>query len=205
MEFLLDPNVSYLLLVSGLVIGILALLSPGTGIYEIGALLLLVLASYGIYNQPVNLWSLGIILLGVIAFIVALKIKNKLRWAILTFSAAGLIIGSLFLFRPIENEPALHPAFIIVTTLLAETFLYWVGSKTLDAVYQEPVHNPDRVINMVGTAYSDIFEEGTAYVDGEEWTARSEKPIPAGSEIRVVSRDGLMLTVEAVNPNHPNN
>ena len=37
MEFLLDPNVAYLLLVVGTVLAIMALFAPGTGVLEVGA------------------------------------------------------------------------------------------------------------------------------------------------------------------------
>jgi len=38
---------------------------------------------------------------------------------------------------------------------------------------------------------------GSAYVAGEMWTARSDTPIAVGSRIRVIERDGLILTVAA--------
>jgi len=33
-------------------------------------------------------------------------------------------------------------------------------------------------------------------VAGELWSARSEKPIPAGSEVHVIRREGFILIVE---------
>jgi membrane protein implicated in regulation of membrane protease activity len=36
------------------------------------------------------------------------------------------------------------------------------------------------------------------YVAGELWTAKAESTLPAGSSVRVVGRDGLILVVEAV-------
>jgi membrane-bound ClpP family serine protease len=40
MEFLQNPNVVYLLLAGGLIFAVLALVAPGTGVLEIGAVLL---------------------------------------------------------------------------------------------------------------------------------------------------------------------
>ena len=68
-EFLLNPNVAYVALVSGFLIAILALLSPGTGLVEVGGLILMIIAGWGIYNLPVNLWALVILLLGVFPII----------------------------------------------------------------------------------------------------------------------------------------
>ena len=46
MNFLLDPNVAYLILVIGVILGMLALFTPGTGLLEIGALFTIFLAGY---------------------------------------------------------------------------------------------------------------------------------------------------------------
>ena len=47
MNLLLDPNVAYVILVIGFVLGVLALFTPGTGFLEIGVLFAIVLAGYG--------------------------------------------------------------------------------------------------------------------------------------------------------------
>jgi len=204
MSFLIDPNVCYFFLVCGLVVGILALLTPGSGILELSALFLLFLAGYGIYNLPVNYWALGIVLLGAVTFVVAFWLKKMRHWATLLFSTACLIIGSAFLFKNTGGEAVIHPAFIIFATIVAEAFIYFVGSKTLAASTAKPIHNLDTLINMTGTAESNILTEGIVYVNGEEWTARSETAIPAGSDVKIVDREGLVLTVVPVSPESSN-
>ncbi|NMC85494.1 MAG: NfeD family protein, partial [Anaerolineaceae bacterium] len=39
---------------------------------------------------------------------------------------------------------------------------------------------------------------GTVYVGGEEWSARSDEMIAAGSSVKVINREGLVLIVEPV-------
>ena len=46
MDILLDPNVAYVLLVFGLMLAIMAVFTPGTGVIEITALFALALAGY---------------------------------------------------------------------------------------------------------------------------------------------------------------
>jgi membrane-bound ClpP family serine protease len=53
MDFLLDPNVAYLFLLAGVLLGLMAVVTPGTGIFELGAFFCLVLAGYAVYN-PVD-------------------------------------------------------------------------------------------------------------------------------------------------------
>ena len=66
MNLLLDPNVAYVILVVGFVLGVLALFTPGTGILEIGALFAIFLAGYAVYSLPINLWALILLVVGVI-------------------------------------------------------------------------------------------------------------------------------------------
>ena len=52
MDFLLDPNIAYLFLLGGVLMAMLALATPGTGFFEIGAFFCIALAGYAVY-QPV--------------------------------------------------------------------------------------------------------------------------------------------------------
>ena len=44
MDFLLDPNVAYLILLGAVLLAMMSLAAPGTGLFEIGAFLCIVLA-----------------------------------------------------------------------------------------------------------------------------------------------------------------
>ena len=52
MNLVIDPNLAYVLLVSGFVLAVLALFSPGTGVVEVGALFALMVAGYGVATLP---------------------------------------------------------------------------------------------------------------------------------------------------------
>ena len=65
-ELLLNPNVAYLLLVSGVVLGILAIVQPGTGMLEVLTAFCLLLAAYAIYNLSFHWWALAILVVSVI-------------------------------------------------------------------------------------------------------------------------------------------
>ncbi|MFN2299632.1 MAG: NfeD family protein [Anaerolineales bacterium] len=47
----------------------------------------------------------------------------------------------------------------------------------------------------MGTAETEIHHTGSVLVASESWSARSDTPIPAGSDVRVTAREGLVLTV----------
>ena len=195
MNIFLDPNVAYLVLVVGFVLGVLALFTPGTGILEIGVLFSLFWAGYSIYNLPINLWALIILIIGVVPFLLALR-KFK-QWYWLIPAIVSIVIGSVFLFRSETGAAAINPLLAILVSVLATVFLWFIGRKSIDAMKERPTQDLSRLIGMVGEARTDITMEGTVYVNGEEWTARSEKKIRSGSQVKVVKRDGLVLLVES--------
>ncbi len=195
MEFLLNPNIAYLLLVGGVMLVVLSLITPGTGLVEIAALFVLVLAGWDIYKLPINLWALAILVLGVIPFTLALRVTRKTIFLILAIIVT--VIGSSFLFRGANWwQPAVNPILVVVTSLLTIAYM-WIGtSKIMEAERLRPKHNMNTLIGQVGEAKTPISPEGTVQVGGELWSATSSKPIAINSRVRVVRREGFTLQVE---------
>ena len=110
MDIFLNPNVVYLLLVLGFFLAILALFSPGTGMLEAGALLILIAAGWGVYNnaRPINLWALIVLAIGVFPFLLAMR-----KWRDVIFLAIAIVafeLGSVYLFVPeVWWKPAVNP------------------------------------------------------------------------------------------------
>jgi membrane-bound serine protease (ClpP class) len=195
-EIFLNPNVAYLILVGGILLAIMAILNPGTGLLEIAALIFLVLAGYAMYNLPINYWALGILLLGVIPFIFALRKSGNLIY--LGISILALIVGSLFLFQGEGWRPAVNPVLAIIVSTLSAGFLWLVGRKVLEVESIRPTHDLAALIGALGEAKTEIFTEGSVQVAGELWAARSQQPIPNGAKVRVTGREGFILEVEKV-------
>lgn len=199
MNLLLDPNVAYLVLVIGLILGVLALFTPGTGILEVGVLMAIAFAGYAIYNLPINFWALILLVFGVVPFLIALrKFKN---WVLLIPAIISIVIGSIFLFRMDSGAPAIHPALAIVVSIVAVVMLWIIARKGIDALKMGPSQDLKSLIGKTGEARTDIKNEGTLYVGGEDWTARSQKLIHKGSLARVTGREGLVLLVEPADEN----
>lgn len=196
MNFLLDPNVAYFLLVFGFLFAVLALFTPGTGILEIGAIFALLLAGYSMLSLPINIWALGILILGVFPFLIALKRSHQYWYLVLTIAA--LVVGTVFMFRTEDGKAAIDPLLAVIVSSVVILVLWVIGRRGIEAISQQPVHDLDRLLGLTGMAGTDIHHEGSLLIGGEEWTAQSKTPIPAGTEVRVVSRAGLVLQVEPV-------
>lgn len=194
LEFLLNPNIAYLLLMFGFLFAVLALLSPGTGVFEIIVLFSWLLAGWSIYNLPINLWALIVLLIGVFPFLLAVRKSGQMLFLII--SIVALVIGSTFLFQGDGWKPAVHPILAFIVSSLSSGYFWVVTRKVLEAKQVLPSHDLGTLIGLTGVAKTDIHSEGSVYVAGEQWTARSEGLIPEDSEVKVIRREGLILIVE---------
>ncbi len=194
---LLNPDVAYLILVGGVLLTLFALVTPGSGILEFGALFLLTLAGYSIYNLSSNIWALILLVASVVPF--GMAIRNTERHKLyLGLSIIGVIIGSAYLFRGDGWLPSVNIWLVIIVSLLTGSFLWVSTTKTLEAMASIPKHDLGTLVGDTGEAKTDIHKEGSAQIKGELWTVRSKKPIPVGAQVRVVERKGFSLIVEEI-------
>jgi membrane-bound serine protease (ClpP class) len=194
MNPLLDPNLGYTLLVGGLVLAVLALFVPGTGLLELGALFALVLAAIAMVNLPINGWALAVMVAAI--FPLVLAVRNRRSAPPLIAAVVLLLAGSLFVFRNESGGPAVHPLVALAVSAGAVGLLWFLARKSVQAIGLKKSHDLERLVGMTGTARTDLRPEGSVYVGGENWTARSESYIPSGKNVRVIRRDGLILDVE---------
>ena len=197
MEFLLDANVAYTLLVTGILLGLLALVAPGTGILEIGALFAFALAGYGAYNLGINSWALVVLVISIIPLLYSLRLP-RYRMALLGATILLVVGGSVFLFTGENGWPAVNPVLATFVSLFYGSFLYFGVERTLAAMTVRPVQDLENLIGQTGEAKSKVYDSGAVQVAGELWSARSEKAIPMGSQVQVIKREGFVLLVEKI-------
>jgi membrane-bound serine protease (ClpP class) len=194
MDFLLDPNIAYIILLGAVLLGMMAIASPGTGLFEIGAFFCIALAGYAIYHLSFNWWALILLGLSIVPFVYAIQ-KPK-REPFLALSILLLVIGSVFMFPRTQGQAIVNPFVAIIASALVAGFLWIAVRKSVEATGMRPTHDLTSLVGQLGEARTKINEEGSVLVAGELWSARSEQPIPAGSSIRVLRREGFILIVE---------
>jgi membrane-bound serine protease (ClpP class) len=194
MDFLLDPNVAYLILLGGVLLAMMSLASPGTGLFEIGAFFCIALAGYAIYNLSFNWWALLLLGISIVPFVYAIQ-KPK-RELYLALSILLLIVGSVFMFPRTADQAIVNPFVAIIASGLVAGFLWIAVRKSVEATSAKPTHDLTALVGQMGEARTRINDEGSVLVAGELWSARSENPIPAGSSVRVLRREGFILIVE---------
>lgn len=196
MEFLLDANAAYVLLVVGMLLTLMSLLTPGTGLFEISALFALLLAGYGAYNLGINPWALVPLALAVVPFLYAVRVQRGRTW--LLISTILLVMGGSLLLFPGEDGGLIgvNPLLAGVVSLTASGILWLFVERTLAVMASPTAHGAHHLIGQIGEARTDIDGEGSVQVNSELWSARSSTPVPAGSKVRIVGKEGLVLIVE---------
>ena len=193
-QTLLNPNIVYLLLVAGIWAAILAVITPGTGVPEAGAVIFLGLAALGLARLPVNVAGLALVALSAGLFV--LELRFPAHGAVVGAGVITLAVGSLFLFRADAATAGVSLGIIGATVIVTAAFFAFAINKALIAGKRPPVQNPNAVIGATGQAKTDISaDDGAVQVGSELWSAQSDEPIPAGSKVQVVTRTGLKLKV----------
>jgi membrane-bound ClpP family serine protease len=194
MDLLLDPNIAYLILLGGVLLAMLALASPGTGLLEIGALFCIALAGYAVYNLSFNWWAIILVGLSIVPFLYAIQ-KPK-REPFLALAIVLVVVGSVFLFSRDGWLPVVNPILAVIASALVAGFMWFAVQKSMQAFMTRPTHDLDALVGQIGEARTKVKDDGSVQVAGELWSARSTEAISAGSHIRVVRREGFVLVVE---------
>jgi membrane-bound serine protease (ClpP class) len=197
MELLLNPNFVYILIVGAFLMTVFAVLIPGTGFFEIAALLVWVGIAWLVFNMEIHIWALVLLVLGFIPLVLALRSRQVKLYLGLTMGA--FMIGSAYLFQgDAWWMPGVNPLLAIVMSLFAGGVVWLTLDKLIEMMDAPPVHDLGVLIGTVGETRTKVHHEGSVYVQGEKWSARSEKPLKAGTLVEVIDREGLVLIVKEI-------
>jgi len=194
MNFLLEPNIAYLILLASVLLGFMALISPGTGLFEVGAFFCMALAGYAVYNLSFNWWALVLLVLSIVPFWYA--IQRPKREIYLGFAILLIVIGSVFMFPRIEGQTSVNPFVAIAASTLVAGFLWIAVRKAVETGNVAPLHDLEGLVGKIGKTRTAVQDDGSVYIGGEMWSARSDTLIPSGSFVRVIRREGFILVVE---------
>jgi membrane-bound serine protease (ClpP class) len=198
MELFFNPNFVYILIVTAFLLTVFAVLLPGTGFFEFSAFILWAGILWLAFNMEIHVWALILLLLGFVPLVLALR-RGKVK-LYLGLTMAAFIIGSAYLFKgDTWWKPGVNPLLALVLSAFAGGLVWLTLDKLIEMMEAPPLQDLGKLIGAVGEARTDVHQEGSVYVSGEKWSARSEKKIKPGTPVKVIAREGLMLVVEEIN------
>lgn len=194
LNFLSNPNIAYILLMIGIYGIIFELSNPGAIFPGVIGAISLLLAFYSLQTLPINYAGAGLILLGIILFILELKFTS---YGLLTLGGIiCFVLGSIMLFDTANPLFKLSLSVIIPVTIVTALFFVLLLRLAYKAHKRKPVTGVEELIGLKGVAKTDIDRRsGMVMVHGELWQAISEKEIKKEEEIIVEEIRGLTLKV----------
>ena len=201
LEFLADPNVSFLLLTIGGLGIVIELFSPGLIAPVVVGVICLILAFVALGNLPVN-WA-GVALI-ILAIVLAAAEVAVVGFGVLgVASALCLVIGGLLLFAQFgDASPTLPPLsvnrwLVIGTGIVAAGSVVYLARMAVKSRRERPQDPTLAIVGMSGSVTAALTPRGTVRVANDTWTAVSSdgERIEAGESISVVAVDGLVLLV----------
>ncbi len=189
-----DPNIAYILMLLGFYGLFFELTNPGAIFPGVLGGICLILAFYSFQTLPVNYAGVILIILGIIMFVLEIKIVS---YGVLTIGGIiSMLIGSIMLFDRAGPFIKLSLGTIIPVIVVTVLFFSIAVRFAYKAWKSKPVTGKEGLEGLEGEALSDIYEDGMVLVHGEYWKAYSDTSIPKGARVVVESVEGLTIKVK---------
>ena len=193
-----NPNVAFILLLIGVYGLILEFFNPGAVAPGLIGAISLFVALYALALLPINYAGAALVLIGIGLMIAEAHIGAF--GAIGVGGVAAFVIGALMMFPSRAPGFALSYAVVIGTAICSAALFLLALAVLLRSRKRPVVTGTEALIGAEGETVSWQDGEGRVRVHGEIWRARSNGSLQVGSHVKVVSRDGLVLGVEAIRP-----
>ncbi|MGA8440518.1 MAG: nodulation protein NfeD [Candidatus Sulfotelmatobacter sp.] len=194
--YLMDPNVSFILLA----IGALALYAefnhPGAVIPGTVGVVFILIAAFALNLLPTRFAALILILGAFALFAAEAKFASH---GVLTVGGISLLtLGGLLLVDSPIPEMRVHLLTALAVSIPLGLITAFLMSIAFRARRNKLVSGAQGLIGETGIAQTMLSPGGKIFVHGEIWDAVSSSPVPIGQSVVVRRIDGLLLQVEPV-------
>jgi len=191
-----DPNIAYMLMLAGIYGLMFEGYNPGAIVPGVVGSICLLLALFAFQVLPVNFAGLALILLGVMLIVGEAFMPS--------FGALGLggivafVFGSIILLD--SDIPGMQIArpLIFGVALVASSLLLAMIYALMRVRRRPPVSGKEGMLGEIAEALEDFERNGTVFVHGERWSARSDAAVHKGDKLTIRKIDGLVLDVAPV-------
>jgi membrane-bound serine protease (ClpP class) len=194
LSYLSDPNVAYLLMMLGIVGILFEVYSPGAIFPGVAGGISIILALYAFQTIPISFAGVSLILLGIIFFILEVKIIS--HGALGIAGVISIVIGSIMLVDDPSGVLALSWKSIITVAGAFGLFVFGVLGYAVKAQMSKVKTGMEGLIGETGIAKTDIIGKGKVSVHGELWEAKSDEPIKTGEEVIIIGIERLVIEVK---------
>jgi membrane-bound serine protease (ClpP class) len=188
-----DPNVAYVLMLIGIFGIIFELQNPGAILPGVAGAVAMVTAAFALQMLPISWTGVALIALAIALFILEIKVASH---GLLTIGGVvSMIIGSIMLIDSPLPFMRVSLAVIIPSVAFTALFFLFAVGMGIKAQRRKVTTGSEGLVGEVGTARTAIAPEGTVFVRGELWNARSDESVALGDEVEVTAVDGMKVSV----------
>jgi membrane-bound serine protease (ClpP class) len=196
LDFLMDPNVSFIFLA----IGALALYAefnhPGAVVPGTVGIVFILIAAFALNLLPTRFAALSLILAAFALFAAEAKFTSH---GVLTVGGIVLLtLGGLLLVDSPIPELRVHLLTALGVSIPLGLITAFLMSLALKARRNKVMTGVEGMVGETGIAQTALSPRGKIFVHGELWDAVSSVEVPAGQSVVVRQVDGLVLQVDPV-------
>jgi membrane-bound serine protease (ClpP class) len=195
LQALADPRIAFVLFALGALCVYFEFQHPGAILPGVVGVLAVVLALYGFNMLPINLT--GVLLIGVAIGLFVLEAKVQGFGILGIGGIAAAIVGALILIDVPTPELRLPLSLVLTVITPFAVILIFMLKLAMRARRAKVTTGTAGMIGLKGRVQTMIAPEGTIFVRGELWRARSRMRLAPGETVRVIGIQSLLLDVEA--------
>jgi membrane-bound serine protease (ClpP class) len=194
LSFLMDPNMSFVLLVIGALGLYFEFNHPGAILPGVIGFFFIVLAIFALNILPVHYTALAMILVAFVFF--ALEAKFASHGVLTIAGIISMTLGGLLLVDGPIPQMRVHLLTALAVSIPFGLITTFLMSIALKARHNKISTGPQGLIGEIAVVRTPLAPEGKVFVHGELWNAISTVPVDVGDEVRVRAVADLKLQVE---------
>jgi membrane-bound serine protease (ClpP class) len=194
LEFLMDPNITFLILIIGAAAIYFEFNHPGAVIPGVVGLVFVMLAIFALNLLPLRFAGVALLITAFILFI--LEAKFATHGALAVGGIAMMILGALLLVDGPIPQMRIHLLTAIAVSIPFGLLTIFLLNIAIRARRGKVVTGERGLIGEVGVAQTPLRPDGKVFVHGETWNAYCQLGANPGQTVRVTAVHDLTLTVE---------
>lgn len=193
LDWLMDPNIAFLLLAIGALALYVEFNHPGAVIPGTVGVVFIILAIFALNLLPTRFAALGLILGAFLLFAGEAKFASH---GILTLGGIILLtLGGLLLVDAPIPQMRVHLITALAVSVPFGIITAFLMTIAVKARRNKVVTGVQGLVGETGVAQTALSPQGKVFVHGELWDAIASKPLAVGELVRVNYVDGLTLEV----------
>jgi membrane-bound serine protease (ClpP class) len=196
LSFLSDPNIAYIFILLTMYGIMIELYNPGAIFPGVIGVMSAILAGFSLQMLPVNYAGLALMIVGIVLFILEVKIVS---FGMLTIGGLiAFVLGSIMLIDSPGDFMQIGFEIILAASLLTAGLFIGIVMLAVKSQKKKVASGISTLVDKEAVVINEITPEkmGQVKVSGEIWRAKSSSSHQKKDRVIVKSVDGLTLEVE---------